>query len=218
MESFLKKVMSGKGDADSHRYFVRFGKGDYKRRFLISLNKGAKIKIKTSFEFANDLVRFVNENKRIKFSGKVFTKEKIAGKEGRKKAGLLVYEISESSIEEFGNAYYYLLDSNDSDMVLKIKKSLPKPGKNEEKIDEGFCVLLIDAKYWNALKNVFFWDLPDGVKKVAIEHELKINDIILPKGESDPAKIREKALRKGTIVRKMVVDDNETQKEIPVEA
>ncbi len=218
MESFLKKVLTGKGDADSHRYFLRFGKGDYKRRFLISLNKGAKIKVKTSFEFANDLVKFVNENKKVKFSGKVLTKEKAAGKEGRKKAGVFVYEISESSIEEFENAYYYLLDVNDSEIVLKIKKSLPKPGKDEGKIDDGFCSLLIDVKYWNALKSVFFWDLPEGVKKVSIEHELKINDVILPKGESDPVKVREKALRKGTIVRKMVVDDKETRKEIPVEA
>ena len=218
MESFLKKVLTGKGDADSHRYFMRFGKGDYKRRFLISLNRGTKIKIKTSFEFANDLVRFVNENKKAKFSGKVLTKEKIDGKEGRKKAGLFVYEISESSIEEFENAYYYLLDVNDSEIVLKTKKSLPKPGKNEEKIDDGFCSLLVDVKYWNALKNVFFWDLPDSVKKASIEHELKINDIIMPKGEKDHVKVREKALRKGTIIRKMIVDDRETQKEIPVEA
>ena len=218
MESFLKKVLTRNGDADSHRYFVRFGKGDYKRRFLISLNKGTKIKIKTSFEFANDLVRFVNENKKLKFSGKVLTKEKIAGKEGRKKAGLFVYEISESSIEEFENAYNYLLDANDSEIVLKIKKSLPKPGKNEEKIDDGFCSLLVDVKYWATLKNAFFWDLPDSVKKASIEHELKINEIILPKEEKDPVKVREKALRKGTIVRKMVVDDKETRKEIPIEA
>ena len=218
MESFLKKVLTGKGDSDSHRYFMRFGKGDYKRRFLISINKGEKIKIKTSFEFANDLVMFVNENKKVKFSGKVLAKEKVAGKEGRKKAGVFVYEISESSIEEFENAYYYLLDVNDSEIVLKIKKSLPKPGKNEEKIDEGFCVLLINAKYWNALKSTFFWDLPEGVKKVSIEHQLKINDIVMPKEESDPVKVREKALRKGTIVRKMIVDGKETLKEIPVEA
>jgi hypothetical protein len=217
MESFLKKVLTGKGDADSHRYFVRFGKGDYKRRFLISLNRGTKIKIKTSFEFANDLVKFVNENKKVKFSGNVLTKEKVAGKEGRKKAGLFVYEISESSIEEFENAYYYLLDANDSEIVLKIKKSLPKPGKDAEKIDDGFCSLLVDAKYWNALKNVFFWDLPENVKKAAIEHELKINDIVIPKNEKDPVKVRELALRKGTIVRKMVVDDKETRKEIPIE-
>jgi hypothetical protein len=217
MESFLKRVLTGKSDEDSHRYFLRFGRGDYKRRFLISLAKGAKIKVKASFEFANDLVKFVNEIKKLKFSGKVLSKEKVEGKEGRKKAGVFVYEVSECSLDEFKNAYYYLLDVEDSEIVLKTKKKLPKPGKNEEKIDDGFCSLMIEQKYWQALKDSFFWDVPE-CKKAQIEHELKINEIILPKGEKDPAKIRELALRKGTIIRKMIVDEKESSKEIPVEA
>lgn len=217
MESFIKKVLNGKSDEDSHRYFLRFGKGDYKRRFLISLNKGAKIKVKTSFELANDLVKFVNENKKVKFSGKVLSKNKVEGMEGRKKAGVFVYEVSECSINEFENAYYYLLDVNDSEIILKIKKALPKPGKDEEKIDEGFCSLAVDAKYWPALKNAFFWDVPE-CKKAEIEHELKISEIVMPKAEKDPAKIRELAGRKGSIIRKMIVDGKESEKEYKIEA
>ncbi|MBS3066017.1 hypothetical protein J4229_03160 [Candidatus Pacearchaeota archaeon] len=217
MESFIKKTIFNKSDKDSHRYFMRFGLGDYKRRFLISLTSGEKIKIKTSFEFANDLVRFVNENKSVKFSGKILSKEKAAGKEGKKKAGVFVYEISESSLEEFENVYYYLLDANDSEIVLKIKKSLPKPGKDERKIDEGFCSLIIDKKYWPVLKEAFFWDISE-CKKVSIEHEIKINEIILPKDEKDPSKIRELAMRKGTIIRKMNIDGKVSSKEIPFEA
>lgn len=217
MESFLKRALTGKGDDDSHRYFLRFGKGDYKRRFLISLNRGAKIKVKTSFEFANDLVKFVNENKDVKFSGKVLSKSKVEGKDGKKKGGVFVYEILESSLKEFDNVYYSLLDVNDSEIVLKIKKSLPKPGKDEEKIDDGFCSLVVEPKYWPKLKETFFWDVPE-CKKAEIEHELKINEIIVPKGEKDPVKIREMAKRKGTIVRKMNVDGRESSKEIPVEA
>ena len=217
MESFIKKILTGKSDSDSHRYLARFGKGDYKRRFLISLARGDKIKVKTSFEFANDIVKFVNENKKVSFSGKVLSKDKVQNRDGKKKAGVFVYEISESSIEEFENAYYYLLDVNDSEIVLKIKKSLPKPGKDEKKIDDGFCNLLIDRKYWPALKEAFFWDVPE-CKKASIEHELKINDIVLPKNEKDPVKVRELALRKGTIIRKMDIDGKESSKEIPLEA
>jgi hypothetical protein len=217
MESFIKKVLTGKSDEDSHRYFLRFGKGDYKRRFLIKFARGEKIKVKTSFEFANDLVKFVNENKNVKFSGKVLSKAKIEGMEGRKKAGVFVYEISECSIDKFENAYYYLLDVNDSEIVLKIKKALPKPGKNEEKIDDGFCSLIVESKYWPALKNAFFWDVPE-CKKAEIEHELKINETIIPKGEKDPVRMRELAVRKGFIVRKMMVDEKESSKEISVEA
>jgi len=217
MQSFLKKVLNQKGDEESHRYFVRFGKGQYNRRFLISLNRGAKIKIKASFELANDLVKFVDENKEVKFSGAILSKEKIAGKEGKKKKGLLAYEISNSSIKEFENAYNYLLDVNDSDIVLKIKKSLPKPGKNEEKIDDKFCSLEIDTKYWPALKEAFFWDVPE-CKKAEIEHNLNISEIVMPKNEKDPVKIRELAKRKGIIVRKILCDGKEQKKEFPLEA
>ncbi len=217
MDSFIKRVLAGKSDADSHRYFIRFGKGDYKRRFLISLVRGKNIKVKTSFEFANDLVKFVDENKKVKFSGKILSKEKVAGKEGRKKAGVFVYEVSECSLKEFQSVYYYLLDVNDSEIVLKIKKSLPKPGKEADKIDDGFCSLIVEPKYWAALKNAFFWDVPE-CKKAVIEHELKIKDIIIPKGESDPARMRELAKRQGTIVRKMVVDGKESIKEYSIQA
>ena len=63
MESFLKKVVDGKNDSESHRYFIRFGKGRYNRRFLMSMNIGKKIKVKTSFELANDLVKLANQYK-----------------------------------------------------------------------------------------------------------------------------------------------------------
>ncbi|MBX4196879.1 hypothetical protein KW805_04800 [Candidatus Pacearchaeota archaeon] len=216
MENFIKKVLEGKGDDDSHRYFVRFGKGDYARRFLISMTKGSKIKVKASFELANDLVRFVRDIGNVKFSGKVLSKDKVEGIEGRKKAGVFVYEVSDSSLHEFHSAYYYLVDANNGDIVLKIKKSLPKPGKNEEKIDDKFCSLEVPEKHWHDLKQAFFWDAPEG-KKISIAHELKIRDIVFPRDEKDPVKIREKAKRKGTLVRAITVDGNETKRDYPLE-
>lgn len=217
MENFVKKVIEKRVDQDSHRYFVRFGKGDYKRRFLLSLSKGKKIKIKGSFEWANDFVNFLKENSNLKYSGKILTRDKIPGKEGKKKAGTFAYDIENSQITEYGNAYCYLLNADSEGVVLKTKKSLPKPGKNEDKIDDSFCVLEIDEKYWPNAKAYFFWDLPD-CKKANIEHELIITDIILPKNESDPVKIRELARRKGKMIRKIVADEKETTKEYNIEA
>ncbi len=213
MKFFMKELLEGNNSEEAHKYFVRFGKGCYKRRFIIGLKKGNKIKINTSFEFANELVNFVRENKNIKFSGKILTKEKIDGKEGKKKAGVFVYEISESSLEEFEEAYFYLLDANDDDIVLKIKKKLPKPGKGENKIDDKFCTMELDLKYWDNLKKEFFWDAPEG-KKISVEHEIAINEIIAPQGVNDPAKIRELARRKGKIVRKITADGKEIVREI----
>ena len=84
------------------------------------------------------------------------TKDKVSGKEGKKKAGVFVYEVENSSISEFENAYYYLLNVDDSEVKLKIKKALPKPGKNAEKIDNGFCVMELDMKFWAKIKETFF--------------------------------------------------------------
>ena len=60
--------------------------------------KGIKIKIRGSFEWANDFVNFVNENKDLKYSGKVLTKSQISGQSGKKKAGVFVYEIQEANV------------------------------------------------------------------------------------------------------------------------
>ena len=84
MEGFLKKILTDRSDDEDHKYLIRFGKGNYERRFLTGYSKsGDKVKIKTSFEFANDLVKFVRESKEVLFSGKILTKEKIPGKEGK---------------------------------------------------------------------------------------------------------------------------------------
>ncbi len=213
MESIIKKVLEGKADDSCHSHFVRFGKGNYPRRFLINLMKGKKIKIRGSFELANDFVEFIKENKDVKFSGKILTKEKVEGKEGKKKAGGFVYEVSESDLKGFEDAYFYLVDVADEDIVLKIKKKLPKPGKNADKIDDKFCSMDLDLKYWPKVKEIFFWDVPENVKKVKIAHELDIKDIVTPSGEDDPVKIRELAKRKGKIIRKLDIDKKEESKE-----
>jgi hypothetical protein len=218
MDSFLKKVATGDVDDNSKRYFLRFGKGDYKRRFLISFSRGAKIKIKGSFEWANDFVEFIRENADVKFSGKVYSKGKVSGMEGRKKGGSFVYEVEESSLEEFEDVYFYLLNCNNGDIILKVKKSLPKPGKDEGKIDDKFCSLDLEPKYWDAVKEAFFWDLgkEGSARKCSIEHELVISDVDIPSGASE-GEVRDKAVRKGKLIRKINCEGKEEIKEYELE-
>lgn len=217
MESFLKRICDDKTDDESHRYFIRFGKGVYNRRFLLSYNKGKNIKIKASFELANYLVKFVKSIKSVNFSGKVFTKEKINGLDGKKKAGVFVYEVQNSKLSEFAKVYYYLVDVEDPEITLKIKKALPKPGKDAEKIDDGFCVLTMDEKYWSKIKEGLFWDVPEG-KKAIVEHTLQIDQIEIPEEEKDPVKMRENALRKGKIIRIINLDGKDIVKEYKISA
>lgn len=217
MNSFLKKTLSEKGDEDSHRYFVRFGKGMYNRRFLISYNKTKKIKVKGSFEWVSDFARFVDELANLKFSGNIMSKENIEGMKGRKKGSSYLYEVSEVSISDYPGAYCYLLNTDAHGIKLKVKKALPKPGKDAEKIDDGFASMELDEKYWPKVKEAFFWDVEDG-KKCVIEHTLQVDSIELPKGEKDPIKIRENAVRIGKIIRKVDVDGKKTEKEYGVRA
>ncbi len=205
----MKKVMEQRRDEDSHRYFTRFGKGNYNRRFILTLTKSKKIKLKGSFELASDFARFAEENGVTLFSGKVLSKTAVPGKSGKKKAGVLVYEIQNEKMTDYPGAYSYLLDAESAGIILKSKKALPKPGKNEEKIDDGFCILEVEERLFPALKAAFLWDVPD-CKKAVIEHDLHITDVELPKGEKDPVKIRENALRKGKVIRRMTLDGQET--------
>lgn len=226
--NFIKKVFEGEVEGDVHQQFIRFGKGEYKRRFLLSLWKTKKIKVKTSFEFANDLVRLCSEFGDCKVSGIVLSKEDISeimsennikGNSETKKGGLYYQnnidnqEIKkEQLIELEKKSYSTLLDLEGDGFKLKIKKKLPKPGKSEAKIDDKFCQLEADEKFYSKIKEDFFWDLPE-TKKASINHSVFVERIIMPEGVKDYAEVREMAKRKGRITRNIVIDDKEMKSE-----
>ncbi|MEK6847880.1 MAG: hypothetical protein AABX50_02020 [Nanoarchaeota archaeon] len=207
--NFIKKIFTGKADESVHRQLIRFGKGEYRKRALLSLWKTKNIKIKTSYEFANDLVLFAADLGDVVFDGNIWSKEELPGLSGKKKEGKIVYEVkglTSKQVNELApKVYYFLLNGEGSGIKLKIKSKLPKPGKGENKIDDKFCQLELDEKYYKAAKDGFLWDLPD-CKKAVVEHTFVIKDIIIPKGETDYAKIRELAKRKGRLIRTAEVD------------
>lgn len=219
MDCFIKKIFNGVEDPEVHKQFVRFSKGTYEGRAITTGHKTSnKIKIKGSFELANDLVNFVSElNINIKFNGLIISKQEISELEGgTQKSGLYNYEVSDINSEVINNikdkTYYMLLNVASDEATLKIKKKLPKPGKSAEKVDDGFCNLQLDIKFWPKVKEVFFWDLPD-FKKVKIRHTYIIDDLIMPEGEKDFEKIRLLTKRKGKIIRNITIDGSEQKKE-----
>ena len=222
--NFIFKIFHDKIDDSVHNQFIRFGKGDYGRRALLSLWKtGDKTKIKSSFEFANDFVLFVAGLGEVSFQGDIWSKEPLPGLPvGQKKAGKWVYEVenigSKKILELAGKTYYFLLRGDGPGIKLGIKSKLPKPGKSEDKIDDKFCQLEIDERYYHAAKADFFWDLPD-CKKATVEHRFVITEIILPKtNEKDFAKLREMAKRKGKIIRLANIDGKQVVSEKNFEA
>lgn len=231
--NFMKKLVNKEIDDSVHSQFIRFGKGDYHGRFPLNMRKSKKIKIKTGFEFANDLILLCSEFGTCKTSGIVLSKKDISeimltknikGHSETKRGGLYYQnnideqELTKEQLQELSKeSYFTLLDLEGDDFKLKIKKKLPKPGKNEDKIDDKFCQLEADEKYYLKIKEDFFWDTPEA-KKIQIKHTIIINSIIVPEGEKDFAKIRELSKRKGKIIRKIDSDGQELVKEYEFEA
>ena len=218
----MKKVFEGAIDDSVHQQFVRFGKGIYPGRAQIGLWKTKKIKMNSGFEYCNDIVRLISEFD-VKFQGLILSKEKIEGLSGNIKSGKYVYEVNDFTSEQIkkimDNVYYFLLDGEGDGIKLVMKKKLPKPGKSEGKIDNKFCKLELDEKYFNKIKDSFLWDVSDSVKRVKISHIFQIDSIVMPKSsEKDFAKIREMAKRKGKIVRILDIESKEERKEIEFEA
>ncbi len=218
MECFIKKIWQNKGE-EAHNYFVRFGKGRFENRAVLNLQKTTKIKLKGSFEWANDFVNLVSELADVKFSGIVLSKQTINLENEKKKSGSFEYDVNVSSekIKEIKDKVYaMLLDGGGEGIILKIKKKLPKPGKSgESKVDDKFCQLEADLRYWQQVKEAFM--LPE-CKKCKISHTYIINELIPPKEEKDFAKIRELTKRKGKIIRKLEIDKQEKQEEKDFEA
>jgi|SRR3989344_5970429 len=215
MECFIKKIFLDRVDEQVHNKFVRFGKGKYENRAVLSLNKSNKIKLKGSFEYANDFVLFVSEFQ-ANFSGVILSKEKLDLENEKLKNGLYVYEVSDLTKEKVkeisDKTYYILLDAEAEGLSLKIKKKLPKPGKSRDlKIDGKFCVLEADLRYYPQVKEAFFWDV-EG-KRIKVSHDYIINELKIPENEKNLELIRLKTKRKGKIIRKIEVDGNKLEKE-----
>jgi len=216
MECFIKKVWQDMGE-EVHQYFVRFSRGSFENRAVLNLQKTTKIKLKGSFEWANDFVKIAAEISQLNFSGIIMGKQEIEelSQFTTKKKELIYYEVSGLTSEQVkkiqDRAYCMLLDAENEEVKLKIKKKLPKPGKGGEgKVDDKFCQLESDLKYWTQVKEAFMF--PE-CKKCKIAHTFLIEQIIIPEGEKDFSKIRELAKKKGKIIRTMEIDKQESKEE-----
>lgn len=221
---FIKKIFQNNADESVHRQFIRFGKGIFEKRAVINVKKSTNIEISTSSDFANDLVLFICDLAgNINAEGIVLSREQISEFNSKKKKELFSHDIkkkfnSDELKKIAGSSYASLLDCSAEGILLKIKKKLQKPSKKKEaKVDEKFCILSLDRKYFQKFHDEFLFDLANEFKKVHIEHKYIINEIIIPKEfekEKDFEKVRQLAKKKGKLIRKIVVDGKESEKEI----
>ena len=93
---------------------------------------------------------------------------------------------------------------------LSVKKT---PKTHKEKVADGTLTLRISSKTTDKeIGESFVFEKTD-FRIAKIHHTFFINEIIIPEGETDFAKIREMAKRKGKIVREAIIDEQEVKSE-----
>ena len=217
---FINKIFSKQIDESVHEQFVRFGKGIFDGRAAIKLQRGKDIRVSSGFEYSKDFAETIAEMAdRFSVSGTIVSREQIIELGTAKmKRGIFTYVISkEMSSKELKEILkkckYALLNISASGIMLKCKQKLPKPGKSKEKIDDKFCILNTELKYWSQIKKMFFSDISDDVKKVSAKHTIEVKNIKVPEGVTDFEQMRLMAKREGKITRFLEIDKKETKGE-----
>lgn len=222
--NFLKSIFIGKIEPNCHNKFVRYGKGEYER-LLFEITKGkSNIKVKSSFDFANEFVGIIADNikEAASVSGKIivpgdFQKDISAicepvsySKRGKLYTAEIEAELSPEQIRKIYEKFsqnFLLLNIKSAEFSLKVGKSLPKPGG---KVKPNFCSATLPLN----LLDEFAWDVKQEFSKLIIKHVLNITDIVIsPEFRNDPAKARLEAKRKGRIARIIEIDGKQTKKE-----
>jgi hypothetical protein len=228
--NFIKKIYEGKVDEDCKLQFRRFSKGEFTDRALVDITKGKSLKIKTSFEYANEFVKFLASTieGKVKITGGIITKQNLEFpfEVGKKQfAGVKTYLIDNEftkdqllNLMNKHNEILYLLSFKTLFGELKIKVKAPKagkPGKDEEKPKVNFCIFVTDKL--DFVKE-FAYDVDKDFKKLFIKHTILVKEIIIPdEYKNDFLKARLNARRKGKIIRYIDIDGKTEEKEFDFE-
>lgn len=234
MDTVLHSIFLGKTNKSAHDEFIKFGKGEFRNRYLVEAKKQKEMwNIKTSAEYANTLVRMCLEEaeKEVSVKGVIVSTMDIRGNVKIPISGLKQFmgikqfivdatlkpkDILEC-MEKTPRAFFALSFKTDNS-ELKIKPKAPKSAKPASTGDKEpkaeFCSIKTGNK---KIAEELLFNLPEG-KHTTIKHEVIIKDIIIPKNVSDPVQMREQSIRKGTIKRIAKVDEKEIVAESNFEA
>jgi len=230
--NFIKKVFDNQIGEEVHLQFQKFSRGEFTQRALIKAKKVKNIyTILTTAEFANEFVRIVAEklgDEKTAVAGAVISTLKLDDeldfKSKKQFMGIKQYVIDKHMsgneitklIEKLPKVFFALSFSGKGD-VLKIKAKAPKSAKPKTK-DKApkpdFCKLITSDE---KIARDFVFEKPE-FKDAEISHDFIIKEILIPQDEKDFAIAREKAKRKGIIVRRATIDGVKTAVEKEFEA
>lgn len=225
--NFLRAIFEDKPNPLIHDAFTRYGKGDYER-LLFEIRKGKDLKIKSSFDFANEFVGIIAENikEAAEVSGKI-----IAARDFKNELGFEFTDFSQRgklytaelniklTPEQLKNVYekfktdFLLLKIESSKFKLKTGNSLPKPGGS---IKPNFCSATLSL----SCLEEFAWDVKNDFKLLIIKHVLRITDVEFSKElmAKDPVRARLEAKRIGKVERVLNIDGKEEKREAKLDA
>lgn len=229
----IKKIFEGKFDDEVHCDFLKFGRGEYKDKYLLEGKRQSKDwAIKAGPEFSNFLIRRGLEKvggptnvKGVIISTKNLKEEisfevkKVSNFQGVRKI-VIETTVNPKEIFDLMDKYpkvFFALSFEGSDFSLKIKPKAPKSGKpSSGKEDEDgpsvdFCSLKTTDK---KLVDEIFFGIED-FKEVKVAHDIKIEDIVYPTevGKLSPAEVRELAKKKGVLTRRVLIDGKKVSSE-----
>jgi hypothetical protein len=219
----MKKIFDGVFDDEVHANFLKFGRGEYKDKYLLEGKRQAKKwAIKAGAEYANLLVRKCLEKvgDSVEVKGVIVSTldlrdessiefSKVSNFQGVRKHAV-DGEIKPEQIFELMDKYpkaFFALTFKGDGFVLKIKPKAPASGK-KGKDDEGpvadFCSLKTEDK---GIIDYLFFSIGEFTE-VKIKHQINVTDIVYPSNveELKPAEVRELAKRKGVVKRIATVD------------
>ncbi len=222
----IKNIFEKNIDEWTHKKFIRYGLGQFEKETFFMKKTGKGVTIQAGHEYLDVIFDFLSGiiDEDVPLKGVIVTKKKILpelqaqGIEPEKVTGkkyTIDITLNPAKFKEFVkafNQYALLLNLKSPNYVLKLKKSIPKPGKLVEK----FLTAKLPKKDYEAAKKLFLFDNPGSeFKTVEIKHTYIIDKIDVPKQyENDPAQARLKATRKGKIKRLVNIDGKTTETEI----
>ena len=226
--NFIKKIVDKNFDELVHLQFQKFSKGIFKDRAVVKVKKSkSKYTINTSPEFANEFVLMMAKKlstNKAKVTGAIVSTSDLTGRldftDKKQFQGVKRYLIDKemtgdeitSLVEEFPKAFFGLSFEVDENNKLKTKPKAPKsgkPGKGDEEPKADFCKLITNDE---KIGKSFVFET-DDFKKAEIKHNFLIENIVMPQGEKDFAKIREMSKRAGKLIRISKIDDVEKTQE-----
>jgi len=204
-----------------HRKFVKYGLGEFEREVLY-LKTGSNVHIQAGIDYLDILFFLLGKyaEQDISIIGDLVASEDIKDNlssfgitpvSSRAKKYALRETFTPSRFQDFlrqFSCYYMLFSAKSGKNSITVKKSLPQKGSLVEK----FVSAKFDKKYLKDIQDDFLFDWQGDFRQAELHHTFVIEELIVDPEllKRDAARARLEAQRKGKILRRKIIDGQES--------